>query len=115
MQDWLYIIGGVIVLFWLGAWLLVRLGNFDAHIAQVRSQLDLRMHGIEQQMQNTQRNIEAQKRDAQATAAQIDDLKAQLTKLRQQVDEQKKTITVLEGVVGDLRIKAQQGSHIRFM
>lgn len=114
MQDWLYIVGGVIVLIWIGAWLLVRLGNFDAHIAQVRNQLELRMHGIEQQMQNTMRGIEANKREAQEASARIDELKTQIDKLRQQADEQKKTIALLEGVVGDLRIKAQQGSHIRF-
>ncbi len=49
MSDWLYVMGGAIVLLWLGAWLLLHLGNFEQRISQIRITLETRMGGIERQ------------------------------------------------------------------
>lgn len=106
MSDWLYVMGGAIVLLWLGAWLLLHLGNFEQRIAQMRITLETRMGGIEKQFAAYNKFFADNERAAQLTYGELTDLKNELAELKQQLDETKRAINVLEVSVNDLKLRS---------
>lgn len=106
MSDWLYVMGGAIVLLWLGAWLLLHLGNFEQRISQMRITLETRMGGIEKQFAAYNKFFAENERAAQLTYGELTDLKNELAELKQQLDETKRAINVLEVSVNDLKLRS---------
>ncbi|MFN4163792.1 MAG: hypothetical protein ACK4GK_04400 [Ferrovibrio sp.] len=106
MSDWLYVMGGAIVLLWLGAWLLLHLGNFEQRISQMRITLETRMGGIEKQFAAYNKFFADNERAAQLTYGELTDLKNELAELKQQLDETKRAINVLEVSVNDLKLRS---------
>lgn len=106
MSDWLYVMGGAIVLLWLGAWLLLHLGNFEQRISQMRITLETRMGGIEKQFAAYNKYFAENERAAQLTYGELTDLKNELAELKQQLDETKRAINVLEVSVNDLKLRS---------
>lgn len=113
MSDWLYLLGGGIALLWLGAWLLLHLGNFEQRIAQMRMTLETRMGGIERQFASYTRAANESERTAQLAHVEIGDLKKQLDDMKLQLDETKRAINVLEIAVNDLKLRANTRSNLR--
>ncbi|WP_300302270.1 hypothetical protein [Ferrovibrio sp.] len=105
MSDWLYVMGGAIVLLWLGAWLLLHLGNFEQRISQMRIMLETRMGGIEKQFAAYNKFFAENERAAQLTYGELTDIKNELAELKQQLDETKRAINVLEVAVNDLKLR----------
>lgn len=105
MSDWFYVAGGAIALLWLGAWLLLHLGNFEQRIGQMRLTLEMRMGGIEKQFAAYNKFFADNERAAQLTYGEISDLKKDIADLRQQLDETKRAINVLEISVNDLKLR----------
>ena len=83
MSDWLYVMGGAIVLLWLGAWLLLHLGNFEQRISQMRITLETRMGGIEKQFAAYNKYFAENERAAQLTYSELTDLKNEMARRRQ--------------------------------
>ncbi|WP_374300195.1 hypothetical protein [Ferrovibrio sp.] len=106
MSDWLYVMGGAIVLLWLGAWLLLHLGNFEQRISQIRITLETRMGGIERQFAAYNKFFAENERAAQLTYGELTDLKNELAELKQQLDETKRAINVLEVSVADIKLRS---------
>lgn len=106
MSDWLYVMGGAIVLLWLGAWLLLHLGNFEQRISQMRITLETRMGGIEKQFAAYNKYFAENERAAQLTYGELTDLKNELAELKQQLDETKRAINVMEVAVNDLKLRS---------
>lgn len=106
MSDWLYVMGGAIVLLWLGAWLLLHLGNFEQRISQMRITLETRMGGIEKQFAAYNKFFAENERAAQLTYGELTDLKNELAELKQQLDETKRAINVMEVAVNDLKLRS---------
>lgn len=106
MSDWLYVMGGAIVLLWLGAWLLLHLGNFEQRISQIRITLETRMGGIERQFAAYNKFFAENERAAQITYGELTDLKNELAELKQQLDETKRAINVLEVSVADIKLRS---------
>ncbi|MFN4276443.1 MAG: hypothetical protein ACK4FJ_09085 [Ferrovibrio sp.] len=106
MSDWLYVMGGAIVLLWLGAWLLLHLGNFEQRISQMRITLETRMGGIEKQFAAYNKFFADNERAAQLTYGELTDLKNELAELKQQLDETKRAINVMEVAVNDLKLRS---------
>ncbi|MFN4312016.1 MAG: hypothetical protein ACK4FK_15645 [Ferrovibrio sp.] len=106
MSDWLYVMGGAIVLLWLGAWLLLHLGNFEQRISQMRITLETRMGGIEKQFAAYNKYFAENERAAQLTYSELTDLKNELAELKQQLDETKRAINVMEVAVNDLKLRS---------
>ncbi len=106
MSDWLYVMGGAIVLLWLGAWLLLHLGNFEQRISQMRITLETRMGGIEKQFAAYNKFFAENERAAQLTYSELTDLKNELAELKQQLDETKRAINVMEVAVNDLKLRS---------
>jgi hypothetical protein len=105
MNDWLYVLGAAILLLWLGAWLLLHLGNFEQRISQMRMNLDVRMGGIEKQFVSYNKFFAENERAAQLTYTELSEIKGQIEELRQQLDETKRAINVLEVAVNDLKLR----------
>ncbi|HEX6957712.1 MAG TPA: hypothetical protein VF194_06970 [Ferrovibrio sp.] len=105
MGDWLYVLGGALVLLWLGAWLLLHLGNFEQRISQMRITLETRMGGIEKQFAAYNKFFADNERAAQLTYGELNDIKDQITQLQQQLEETKRAINVLEVAVSDLKLR----------
>ncbi|HLT76636.1 MAG TPA: hypothetical protein VKZ87_04540 [Ferrovibrio sp.] len=105
MSDWFYVAGGAIVLLWLGAWLLLHLGNFEQRISQIRLTLDMRMSSIEKQFAAYNKFFADNERAAQLTYDELNDLKKDIGDLKQQIDEVKRAINVLEVAVNDLKLR----------
>ena len=106
MSDWLYVMGGATVLLWLGAWLLLHLGNFEQRISQIRITLETRMGGIERQFAAYNKFFAENERAAQLTYGELTDLKNELAELKQQLDETKRAINVLEVSVADIKLRS---------
>jgi len=105
MNDWLYVLGGAILLLWLGAWLLLHLGNFEQRVSQLRMNLEVRMGGIEKQFAAYNKFFAENERASQLTYGELNDIKSQIEALRQQLDETKRAINVLEVAVNDLKLR----------
>lgn len=105
MNDWLYVMGGAIVLLWLGAWLLLHLGNFEQRISQMRMNIEVRMGGIEKQFASYNKFFADNERASQLTYSELNDIKSQLEELRQHIDETKRAINVLEVAVNDIKLR----------
>ena len=106
MSDWFYVAGGAIALLWLGAWLLLHLGNFEQRISQIRLTLDMRMSGIEKQFAAYNKFFADNERAAQLTYSELSDLKKDIADLKQQLDEVKRATNVLEIAVNDLKLRS---------
>lgn len=115
MSDWLYIMGGAIVLLWLGAWLLLHLGNFEQRIGQMRITLETRMGAIERQFAAYNKFFAENERAAQLTYGELSEIKAQLEALRAQIDETKRSINVLEVAVSDLKLRTANHRNLRIV
>lgn len=105
MGDWVYILGGGIVLFWGGAWLLLHLGNFEMRISQLRQGLENRMGVIERQHQAYNRFFADNEKTAQNLFGQLSELNANLEKTREELDAMKRSINMMEISVNDLKLK----------
>lgn len=105
MNDWLYVLGGAILLLWLGAWLLLHLGNFEQRISQMRMTLEVRMGAIEKQFVSYNKFFAENERAAQLTYSELGEIKGQINELRQQLEETKRAINVLEVAVNDLKLR----------
>jgi hypothetical protein len=106
MNDWLYVLGGGIVLLWLGAWLLLHLGNFEQRISQMRMTLEVRMGSIEKQFTAYNKFFADNERAAQLTYGELSDIKSDISELKTQLDEVKRAINVLEVAVNDLKLRS---------
>jgi hypothetical protein len=106
MNDWLYVLGGGIVLLWLGAWLLLHLGNFEQRISQMRMTLEVRMGAIEKQFTAYNKFFADNERAAQLTYSELSDIKSDISDLKTQLDEVKRAINVLEVAVNDLKLRS---------
>jgi predicted nucleic acid-binding Zn-ribbon protein len=106
MSDWLYVMGGGIVLLWLGAWLLLHLGNFEQRISQMRMTLEVRMGAIEKQFTAYNKFFADNERSAQLTYSELSDIKSDIADLKTQLDEVKRAINVLEVSVNDLKLRS---------
>lgn len=106
MSDWFYVAAGAIVLLWLGAWLLLHLGNFEQRISQIRLTLDMRMSGIEKQFAAYNKFFADNERASQLTYSELNDLKKEIADLKQQLDEVKRATNVLEIAVNDLKLRS---------
>lgn len=106
MNDWLYVLGGGIVLLWLGAWLLLHLGNFEQRISQMRMSLEVRMGAIERQFTSYNKFFADNERASQLTYSELSDLKSDISELKTQLDEVKRAINVLEVAVNDLKLRS---------
>ncbi|WP_341705324.1 hypothetical protein [Ferrovibrio sp.] len=105
MNDWLYILGAAILMLWLGAWLLLHLGNFEQRISQMRMNLEVRMGGIEKQFAAYNKFFAENERAAQLTYTELGEIKSQVDALRQELEETKRAINVLEVAVNDLKLR----------
>lgn len=105
MSDWLYVMGGAIVLLWMGAWLLLHLGNFEQRISQMRITLETRMGAIEKQFAAYNKFFADNERAAQLTYSELTEIREQISDLRQQLDEAKRSINVLEVAVNDMKLR----------
>jgi septal ring factor EnvC (AmiA/AmiB activator) len=105
MSDWLYVMGGGIVLLWLGAWLLLHLGNFEQRISQMRMTLEVRMSGIEKQFTAYNKFFADNERASQLTYSELSDIKSDIAELKTQLDEVKRAINVMEVAVNDLKLR----------
>lgn len=115
MSDWFYVAGGVIALLWLGAWLLLHLGNFEQRISQIRLTLEMRMGGIEKQFAAYNKFFAENERAAQLTYSEIGDLKKDIAELRSQLDEVKRAINVMEIAVNDLKLRSNNPRNLRIV
>lgn len=115
MGDWLYVLGGALVLLWLGGWLLLHLGNFEQRISQMRITLETRMGGIEKQFAAYNKFFAENERAAQLTYGELSEIKEKLAHLQQQLDETKRTINVLEVAVSDLKLRTNPRSNLRIV
>lgn len=106
MSDWFYVAAGAIVLLWLGAWLLLHLGNFEQRISQIRLTLDMRISGIEKQFAAYNKFFADNERAAQLTYSELNDIKKDIAELKQQLDEVKRATNVLEIAVNDLKLRS---------
>lgn len=106
MSDWLYVMGGGVILLWLGAWLLLHLGNFEQRISQIRITLETRMGGIEKQFAAYNKFFADNERAAQLTYGELNDIKTDITEMKAQLDEVKRAINVLEVSVNDLKLRS---------
>lgn len=106
MSDWFYVAAGAIVLLWLGAWLLLHLGNFEQRISQIRLTLDMRISGIEKQFAAYNKFFADNERAAQLTYGELNDIKKDIAELKQQLDEVKRATNVLEIAVNDLKLRS---------
>lgn len=109
----MYIAGGGIVLLWLGAWLLLHLGNFEVRISQIRHAMENRMGTIERQLQAYNKFFAENERTAQTLFNQLGEVKSELAATKQQLEEVKKSINVLEVAVSDLKLRANP-RNVRF-
>src|SRR3546814_19525830 len=75
MNDWLYVLGGAILLLWLGAWLLLHLGNFEQRISQMRMSLEVRMGGIEKQFTSYNKFFADNQRASKLTYTELNENK----------------------------------------
>ena len=105
MNDWLYVMGGGIILLWAGAWLLLHLGNFEQRISQMRITLETRMGGIEKQFAAYNKFFADNERASQLTYGELTDIKAEIAEMKTQLDEVKRAINVLEVSVNDLKLR----------
>lgn len=105
MNDWLYVMGAGIVLLWLGAWLLLHLGNFEQRISQMRMGLEVRMGAIEKQFAAYNKFFADNERASQLTYGELSDIKSDISELKTQLDEVKRAINVLEVSVNDLKLR----------
>lgn len=105
MNDWLYVMGAGIVLLWLGAWLLLHLGNFEQRISQMRMGLEVRMGSIEKQFAAYNKFFADNERASQLTYGELSDIKSDISELKTQLDEVKRAINVLEVSVNDLKLR----------
>ncbi|WP_341895041.1 hypothetical protein [Ferrovibrio terrae] len=115
MSDWLYVMGGGIVLLWLGAWLLLHLGNFEQRISQMRMTLEVRMGAIEKQFTAYNKFFADNERASQLTYSELSDIKSDITELKTQLDEVKRAINVLEVAVNDLKLRSNARSNLRIV
>lgn len=106
MNDWLYVLGGAILLLWVGAWLLLHLGNFEQRISQMRMNLEVRMGNLEKQFTSYNKFFADNERAAQLTYTELNEIKSQIVDLRQQLDDTKRAINVLEVAVNDLKLRS---------
>src|SRR3546814_13070216 len=104
MNDWLYVLGGAILLLWLGAWLLLHLGNFEQRISQIRLTLETRMGGIEKEFAAYNKFFAENERASQLTYGELNDIKKDIADLRRQLDETKRATNVLEIPVNELTL-----------
>lgn len=114
MGDWLYILGGAIVLFWVGAWLLLHLGNFEMRISQLRQGLENRMGILERQQQTYNRFFAEHERTAQNLFGQLSELNANLEKTRQELEAVKRSINVMDVALNDLKLRSNNPRTIRY-
>lgn len=105
MSDWFYVMGGGIILLWLGSWLLLHLGNFEQRISQIRITLETRMGGIEKQFAAYNKFFADNERAAQLTYGELGDIKSDIAEVKAQLDEVKRAINVLEVAVNDLKLR----------
>src|SRR3546814_11347200 len=82
MNDWLYVMGVAILLLWLGAWLLLHLGNFEQRISQMRMSLEVRMGGIEKQFTSYNKFFADNERASQLTYTELNEIKGQRSEER---------------------------------
>ncbi|WP_341914327.1 hypothetical protein [Ferrovibrio terrae] len=115
MSDWLYVMGGGIVLLWLGAWLLLHLGNFEQRISQMRMTLEVRMGAIEKQFTAYNKFFADNERASQLTYSELSDIKSDISELKTQLDEVKRAINVLEVAVNDLKLRSNARSNLRIV
>jgi predicted nucleic acid-binding Zn-ribbon protein len=115
MSDWLYVMGGGIVLLWLGAWLLLHLGNFEQRISQMRMTLEVRMGAIEKQFTAYNKFFADNERASQLTYSELSDIKSDIAELKTQLDEVKRAINVLEVAVNDLKLRSNARSNLRIV
>lgn len=105
MSDWLIILGGGIVLFWAGAWLLLHPGNFEMRISQLRQSLEVRVSAAERQVDAVVKSLNEAHRVNQSFDGQLGDLHKSLAETRKELEDMKKTINVLDVAVADLKLK----------
>lgn len=115
MSEWFYVAGGAVALLWLGAWLLLHLGNFEQRISQIRLTLEMRMGGIEKQFAAYNKFFAENERAAQLTYGEISDLKKDIAELRSQLDEVKRAINVMEVAVNDLKLRTSNPRNLRIV
>jgi len=113
MNDWLYVMGGGIVLLWLGARLLLHLGNFEQRISQMRMGLEVRMGAIEKQFNAYNKFFADNERNSQLTHVELSDLKSDISDLKNQLDEVKRAINVMEVAVNDLKLRTNNPRNLR--
>ncbi|MBX3455188.1 hypothetical protein [Ferrovibrio sp.] len=105
MSDWLIILGGGIVLFWAGAWLLLHLGNFEVRISQLRQTLEARVSMAERQMDGVVKSLNEAQRINHGFDGQLAELRKDLTETRKDLEDVKKSINVLDVALADLKLK----------
>lgn len=106
MSDWLIILGGGVVLFWAGAWLLLHLGNFEVRISQLRHSMEARVMQTERQVDAFAKSLNEAHRINQSVDGQLADLRKELETARKELEDMKKSINVMDVAVADLKLKA---------
>lgn len=114
MGDWVYVLGGGIVLFWAGAWLLLHLGNFEMRISHLRQGIENRMSQLERQQQNHNRTVADYERTTQTIFSQLADVTDNLEKTRQELADVKRSINVMEISVNDLKLRSMPPRSMRY-
>lgn len=105
MSDWLIILGGGVVLFWAGAWLLLHLGNFEVRISQLRQTMEARAMQAERQVEAFAKSLNEAHRINQSVDGQLVDLRKALEETRKELEDMKKSINVMDVAVADLKLK----------